>query len=109
MGSVVEGATAHFIKYGNFDHLAEFGRWKHVRTARIYVESGRQILQLFPGLTRSSIACTLLKGCCHNCWRKAFVKIPNLGVVGFVRRGALLFSCPVVWGLCVVSAAPIRR
>lgn len=32
------GATWHFLNFGNWDALAERGRWSQVRTARLYVE-----------------------------------------------------------------------
>ena len=38
------GATAHWRRYGQLDRIAEMGRWKSHRTARIYLTEAAQWL-----------------------------------------------------------------
>eukprot|EP00971_Amphidinium_carterae_P328003 6459666-Amphidinium_carterae.1 len=38
------GATAQFLQHHNYDSLMDRGRWKHLRTCRLYVDQSRELL-----------------------------------------------------------------
>eukprot|EP00971_Amphidinium_carterae_P264538 5247807-Amphidinium_carterae.2 len=38
------GATAQFLHHNNYDALMDRGRWKHLRTCRLYVDQSRELL-----------------------------------------------------------------
>eukprot|EP00973_Karenia_brevis_P065988 9171401-Karenia_brevis.AAC.1 len=54
------GATAHWQRWRNMKYTTELGRWKDLRTARLYLEEGQAQMEIdcLPPLTLASLRAT---------------------------------------------------